>query len=32
MEKVGWVRDVRWPVKERIESRLVENQQLPEAA
>jgi stearoyl-CoA desaturase (delta-9 desaturase) len=32
MEKVGWVKDVRWPVKERIEGKLVKNQQLPEAA
>ncbi len=32
MEKVGWVKDVRWPAKERIESKLVKNQQLPEAA
>jgi stearoyl-CoA desaturase (delta-9 desaturase) len=26
MEKLGWVRDVRWPVKERIDSKLVKNQ------
>ncbi len=32
MEKLGWVRDVRWPVKERIEGKLVKNQPLPEAA
>jgi stearoyl-CoA desaturase (Delta-9 desaturase) len=32
MEKVGWVKDVRWPAKERIESKLVKNQQLAEAA
>jgi stearoyl-CoA desaturase (delta-9 desaturase) len=33
MEKLGWVRDVRWPVKERIEGKMVKNQQpLPEAA
>jgi stearoyl-CoA desaturase (delta-9 desaturase) len=32
MEKLGWVKDVRWPVKERIEGKLVKNQQLPEAA
>ena len=33
MEKMGWVSDVRWPVKERIESRLVRNQgQAAEAA
>jgi stearoyl-CoA desaturase (delta-9 desaturase) len=25
MEKVGWVRDVRWPVKERIDGKLVKN-------
>jgi stearoyl-CoA desaturase (delta-9 desaturase) len=30
MEKLGWVYDVRWPVKDRIESKLVKNQ--PEAA
>jgi stearoyl-CoA desaturase (delta-9 desaturase) len=32
MEKLGWVNDVRWPVKERIASKLVKNQRLPEAA
>ncbi|MFP5253888.1 MAG: acyl-CoA desaturase [Actinomycetes bacterium] len=26
MEKVGWVKDVRWPVKERIEAKLARNQ------
>jgi stearoyl-CoA desaturase (Delta-9 desaturase) len=26
MEKLGWVDDVRWPVKERIDARLVANQ------
>ena len=26
MEKLGWVSDVRWPVKERVESKLVRNQ------
>ncbi|MGZ4438316.1 MAG: acyl-CoA desaturase [Nocardioidaceae bacterium] len=26
MEKVGWVSDVRWPVKERIAAKLVANQ------
>ncbi len=26
MEKLGWVDDVRWPVKERINSKLVKNQ------
>ena len=26
MEKFGWVRDVRWPVKERIDAKLVRNQ------
>jgi stearoyl-CoA desaturase (delta-9 desaturase) len=31
MEKVGWVDDVRWPVKERLDSKLVANQ-LPSAA
>jgi stearoyl-CoA desaturase (Delta-9 desaturase) len=30
MEKMGWVDDVRWPVKERIDSKLVKNQ-LPAA-
>ncbi|GAB2745749.1 acyl-CoA desaturase [Nocardioides pakistanensis] len=32
MEKMGWVKDVRWPVKERVEGKLVKNQRLPEAA
>jgi stearoyl-CoA desaturase (delta-9 desaturase) len=32
MEKVGWVKDVRWPAKDRIESKLVKNQPLPDAA
>jgi stearoyl-CoA desaturase (delta-9 desaturase) len=32
MEKLGWVTDVRWPVKERIANKMVKNQQLPEAA
>jgi stearoyl-CoA desaturase (Delta-9 desaturase) len=32
MEKLGWVRDVRWPVKERIEGKLVKNQELPAQA
>ncbi|MGH3371866.1 MAG: acyl-CoA desaturase, partial [Nocardioidaceae bacterium] len=32
LEKVGWVSDVRWPVKERIEGKLAKNQQLPDAA
>ena len=31
LEKVGWVYDVRWPVKERIDSKLVKNQ-VPSAA
>ncbi len=31
MEKAGWVSDVRWPVKERIDAKLVANQH-PEAA
>jgi stearoyl-CoA desaturase (delta-9 desaturase) len=31
MEKAGWVSDVRWPVKERIDSKLVVNQR-PAAA
>jgi stearoyl-CoA desaturase (delta-9 desaturase) len=26
MEQLGWVRDVRWPVKERIDAKLVRNQ------
>ena len=26
LEKIGWVYDVRWPVRERIESKLVVNQ------
>ena len=26
MEKLGWVHDVRWPVRERIQSKLVTNQ------
>jgi stearoyl-CoA desaturase (Delta-9 desaturase) len=26
LEKAGWVYDVRWPVKERIDSKLVKNQ------
>ncbi|HET7691278.1 MAG TPA: acyl-CoA desaturase [Nocardioidaceae bacterium] len=26
MEKAGWVEDVRWPVKERLDARLVKNQ------
>jgi len=26
MEKMGWVKDVRWPVKERIEAKLARNQ------
>ncbi len=25
LEKVGWIHDVRWPVKERISSKLVDN-------
>lgn len=27
MEKVGWVKDVRWPTRERIDSKLVANNQ-----
>jgi stearoyl-CoA desaturase (Delta-9 desaturase) len=27
LEKAGWVSDVRWPVKERLEAKLVKNQQ-----
>jgi stearoyl-CoA desaturase (Delta-9 desaturase) len=30
LEKLGWVEDVRWPVKERIAAKLISNQ--PEAA
>jgi stearoyl-CoA desaturase (delta-9 desaturase) len=26
MEKLGWVYDVRWPVRERIDAKLVSNQ------
>jgi len=32
LEKLGWIKDVRWPVKERLESKLVKNRRLPEAA
>lgn len=32
MEKLGWVNDVRWPVKERLEGKMVKNQPLAEAA
>ena len=32
LEKAGWVRDVRWPVKERIVARLVESQPAATAA
>jgi stearoyl-CoA desaturase (delta-9 desaturase) len=32
MEKVGWVKDVRWPVRSRIENKMVKNQQLADAA
>ncbi|MDP3893038.1 MAG: acyl-CoA desaturase [Nocardioides sp.] len=32
LEKVGWVRDVRWPVKERIAAKLAANQPVPDAA
>jgi len=31
LEKAGWVEDVRWPVRERVERKLVANQ-LAEAA
>ncbi len=31
-EKLGWVDDVRWPVKERIEAKLVSNQRATSAA
>jgi stearoyl-CoA desaturase (delta-9 desaturase) len=26
LEKAGWVHDVRWPVRERVEAKLVRNQ------
>ena len=32
LEKGGWIQDVRWPVKERIDARLVENQPAQVAA
>jgi stearoyl-CoA desaturase (delta-9 desaturase) len=32
LEKLGWVYDVRWPVRERIHAKLVKNQDLPAAA
>jgi stearoyl-CoA desaturase (delta-9 desaturase) len=32
LEKVGWVHDVRWPVKERIASRLVDNAKVTSSA
>jgi stearoyl-CoA desaturase (delta-9 desaturase) len=32
MEKLGWVRDVRWPVTSRLETKMVKNQQLADAA
>jgi stearoyl-CoA desaturase (delta-9 desaturase) len=32
MEKLGWVSDVRWPVKERISAKLVKNQPATTAA
>ncbi len=32
MEKVGWVKDVRWPVRERIDAKLVRNNQTAAAA
>ena len=31
MERLGWVKDVRWPVRERLDAKLVANQQ-PAAA
>jgi stearoyl-CoA desaturase (Delta-9 desaturase) len=31
MEKLGWVHDVRWPVRERINAKLVANQAAPRA-
>jgi stearoyl-CoA desaturase (delta-9 desaturase) len=32
LEKVGWVHDVRWPVRERVEAKLVRNRNLSAAA
>jgi stearoyl-CoA desaturase (Delta-9 desaturase) len=32
LEKLGWVRDVRWPVKERVDAKLVRNRNLTTAA
>jgi stearoyl-CoA desaturase (delta-9 desaturase) len=32
LEKVGWVRDVRWPVRERVAAKLVVNRPAPGAA
>ena len=32
LEKLGWVRDVRWPVRERIDAKLVRNRHLGAAA
>jgi stearoyl-CoA desaturase (Delta-9 desaturase) len=32
LEKLGWVKDVRWPVRERVNSKLVANQTLADAA
>jgi stearoyl-CoA desaturase (delta-9 desaturase) len=32
LEKIGWVHDVRWPVKERIASRLVDNAKVTSSA
>jgi stearoyl-CoA desaturase (delta-9 desaturase) len=32
LEKVGWVHDVRWPVQERVDSKLVKNNPVADAA
>jgi stearoyl-CoA desaturase (delta-9 desaturase) len=32
LEKLGWIHDVRWPVRSRIDGKLVKNQQLADAA
>ncbi|HVH94695.1 MAG TPA: acyl-CoA desaturase, partial [Nocardioidaceae bacterium] len=32
LEKLGWVRDVRWPVRERIDAKLVSNRDVSAAA
>jgi stearoyl-CoA desaturase (delta-9 desaturase) len=32
LERLGWVRDVRWPVKERIAAKLVRTEDASSAA